>query len=79
MSKCNCKICIVTDRLRWATISECQCDCHTSDHINGHDELCCAYPNGKKKDNPYEDELKDKHFYQQQLNSLFMKGDNDIY
>ncbi len=54
MSKeCECRICKTIDKYRWATIKECPCYCHSSEGISGHDSLCCAYPNGKKKDNPY--------------------------
>jgi len=50
---CTCKLCTISDKLRWATISECKCHCHTVDTPTGHSSLCCAYPNGLKKDNPY--------------------------
>ncbi len=52
-NQCSCNFCKTHDLYRWAVISECGCGCHKSDHVNGHDELCCAFPNGKMKDNPY--------------------------
>ena len=53
MEKCHCKICKIIDKHRWATIMECGCVCHIDEGIAGHESLCCEYPNGKKKDNPY--------------------------
>lgn len=50
---CECSLCKAYDTRRWETIESCQCACHTSDKIAGHDSLCCEFPNGKKKDNPY--------------------------
>ena len=59
---CNCKLCTNHDLYRWAKIMECKCACHDMDGVIGHDGLCCPYPNGKKKDNPYT-ELKDANSY----------------
>ena len=53
MEKCTCKFCTAYDKYRWATIMECGCGCHNNEMITGHDDLCCEFPNGKKKDNPY--------------------------
>jgi hypothetical protein len=49
---------------------ECKCGCHTSNDIVGHDSLCCPYPNGKKKDNPYTD-LKPASYYNEILNKMY--------
>jgi len=51
--KCTCEFCITYDKFRWATIMECKCCCHNDEEILGHDELCCPFPNGKKKNNPH--------------------------
>jgi hypothetical protein len=32
---------------------ECKCVCHDDQHPSGHDGLCCQFPNGKRKDSPY--------------------------
>jgi len=50
---CDCNICKNIEKRMWKIIEECKCFCHTSNKINGHDNLCCEYPNGKKIDNPY--------------------------
>ena len=42
--------------------------------ITGHDSLCCEFPNGKVKDNPYK-ELEPARYYKEILN-LFRKIDN---
>lgn len=52
---CKCVHCTNHDLYRWATIMECKCICHDDPHPLGHDGLCCSYPNGKRKDNPYSD------------------------
>jgi len=67
---CDCEFCKTHDRFRWATIMECKCGCHTSNDIVGHDSLCCPYPNGKKKDNPYTD-LKPASYYNEILNKMY--------
>lgn len=67
--KCNCSFCKNYDKYRWATIMECQCHCHDSESINGHDGLCCEFPNGKKKDNPYK-KLKEASYYARRLAHL---------
>jgi len=54
---CKCTHCTNYDLYRWATIMECGCGCHDDEHPAGHDSLCCPFPNGKKKDNSY-NELK---------------------
>jgi hypothetical protein len=48
---------------------ECPCHCHISDGIDGHDSLCCEFPNGKRKDNPYK-ELKTSSYYLGILNDF---------
>ena len=53
MKKCTCDFCKNHDLYRWAKIMECGCFCHDDTDICGHSSLCCPYPNGKKKDNPY--------------------------
>ena len=62
MSKCNCDFCKTYDKYKWAMIMECKCGCHNDNGINGHDSLCCEFPNGKKKNNPY-NELKNAKDY----------------
>ena len=62
MKKCNCNFCKNYDKYRWAIITECPCACHTCEEISGHDGLCCEFPNGKRKDNPYK-KLKPAAFY----------------
>lgn len=49
---CSCYVCKQIDKTRWETIEKCPCSCHDMDYPAGHDSLCCAYPNGKRKDNP---------------------------
>jgi len=51
--KCTCDLCKEYDKHKWDTIKDCKCFCHESDDVCGHESLCCEYPNGKKKDNPY--------------------------
>jgi len=50
---CNCTFCRNYHKYRWAKIIECKCGCHTDSQPLGHDSLCCEFPNGKRKDNPY--------------------------
>ena len=52
-SKCLCSICTNYDFYRWATITECKCECHNSSQPFGHDALCCEFPNGQRTHNPY--------------------------
>ena len=54
---CDCVHCTNYDMFKWATIMECKCACHDSSNPSGHDELCCPFPNGQRKNNPY-DKLK---------------------
>lgn len=68
-NKCKCVHCTNNDLYRWATIMECQCVCHDNSHPVGHDDLCCPYPNGKRKDNPY-NELKPASYYKKILDGL---------
>lgn len=65
-NKCTCSICKLIDKLRWATITECQCYCHTEETPSGHTALCCAYPNGQKNKNPHK-ELQPAEFYTKEL------------
>ena len=51
-NRCKCILCTTYDNFRCATISECKCLCHSRDVVTGHDNLCCEFPNGLKKDNP---------------------------
>lgn len=69
MDKCSCKFCDTYNKYRWATISECSCGCHVSDEIVGHDGLCCEFPNGKKKNNPYND-LQSSEYYRGILDNI---------
>ena len=41
---------------------ECKCGCHKSDGMTGHDALCCEFPNGLQKNNPYK-KLKSVEYY----------------
>lgn len=50
---CTCTGCVSGDKYRWAVISECKCCCHDSTEPSGHSGLCCEYPNGVRKKNPY--------------------------
>ncbi len=68
--KCDCKFCKTYDKYRWATIMECPCNCHEESDIVGHDGLCCPFPNGKKKDNPYED-LMPASYYKEILDKMY--------
>lgn len=63
-NKCQCNLCTNIDKYRWATIMECKCCCHDSDDVTGHDSLCCEYPNGLRRNNPYKDLLPAKHYGQ---------------
>lgn len=54
---CECDVCKQIDKKRWETIEKCPCYCHDVEHPAGHDSLCCAYPNGKRKDNPHKQPL----------------------
>ena len=66
MKKCECEHCKTYPLYKWATIMECKCMCHTSEGIEGHDSLCCEFPNGKKKDNPY-NELRSAAYYEKNI------------
>jgi hypothetical protein len=72
--RCTCTFCKNYDKYRWAVIMECGCGCHSSSGIDGHDGLCCEFPNGKKKDNPYK-KLKSKAFYEK----ILKKWEEDCY
>lgn len=50
---CSCLFCKTYHKYKWAVIMECKCNCHIAKEPSGHDALCCEFPNGKKKDNPY--------------------------
>ena len=67
--KCNCESCVNRDLYRWATIKECKCACHVNTDITGHDRLCCEFPNGLIKNNPYS-ELKPAKEYKKILDKL---------
>jgi hypothetical protein len=54
---CNCEFCRAYAKYIWAVIMECKCGCHYDDIPSGHDSLCCEFPNGRRKDNPYSDLL----------------------
>jgi len=45
---------------------ECKCGCHNSDEPTGHDGLCCEFPNGRRRENPYTD-LKEAKYYKEIL------------
>ena len=59
---CECTLCTNYHRYKWATIMECKCGCHDRDEPSGHDGLCCEFPNGRRKENPYTD-LKEAKYY----------------
>jgi len=50
-------------------IMNCVCGCHTDKEIVGHSSLCCEFPNGKKKNNPYK-KLKSVEYYRKILEEL---------
>jgi len=68
---CNCKFCRNYRRYVWAVIMECPCGCHTDKNKRpiGHDSLCCEFPNGKRKDNPYK-KLKPASYYKKVLDEF---------
>jgi len=55
MEKCDCIFCKTYDKHRWKVIMECKCGCHDDDGVSGHDSLCCEFPNGLRRNNPYKD------------------------
>jgi hypothetical protein len=63
-NKCQCVLCTNIDKYKWAVVMECKCSCHNGDGVTGHDSLCCEYPNGLKKNNPYQNLLSAKHYGQ---------------
>ena len=63
---CTCVFCRNYNRYKWAVIMECGCGCHLGKGIDGHDSLCCEFPNGKKKNNPYK-RLKSAQFYKDRI------------
>jgi len=77
MSKtvCKCEHCTAYDLYRWATIMECGCGCHDEDVPSEHDNLCCPFPNGKRKDNPHK-ELLPASSYKKILNEWYRKNCN---
>ncbi len=46
---CNCAWCKKYHKQKYKEIMACKCSCHSGDVANGHDSLCCPYPNVKKK------------------------------
>jgi hypothetical protein len=66
MEICDCSFCHAYDRYRWAIIMACACSCHDGDGAEGHDGLCCEFPNGLRKNNPHEN-LKPAEFYRKDL------------
>ena len=66
---CGCDFCKNYDKYRWATIMECPCNCHDQKIPNGHDGLCCDFPNGRKKENPYK-KLKTADYYMKKINNI---------
>lgn len=59
---CNCKFCKTYRKYKWAVVMECPCGCHDGDGMTGHDSLCCEFPNGLRKNNPYK-KLKSAEYY----------------
>jgi len=55
---------------------ECKCACHDSTSITGHEGLCCEFPNGKRKDNPYTD-LKPAKEYKKIFNASLVKQESE--
>lgn len=55
---------------------ECGCGCHKEDGMTGHDSLCCEFPNGLRKNNPYK-KLKSVAYYQKILDD-WTKEANDV-
>lgn len=84
--KCQCDFCRTYDRYIWAVVAECGCECHRNTDLRpeGHDGLCCEFPNGKKADNPYND-LKEAVVYKEILDlmesqeNLSFRGSQERY
>lgn len=74
---CECDFCKTYDQYRWATIMECKCVCHDTDNPIGHDSLCCEFPNGLRKDNPYT-ELKSAEYYKSILNEFYRQDEENL-
>jgi hypothetical protein len=68
--RCQCTFCKIHPYLKWATVMECKCGCHTGDGMTGHDGLCCSLPNVLKKNNPYKN-LEKAEVYQKRINDYF--------
>jgi hypothetical protein len=64
---CQCTFCKEYEFEKWATIMECSCGCHTGDGMVGHDVLCCALPNGLRKNNPHKN-LEKAEVYKKRIN-----------
>ena len=73
---CKCEFCTTYDKYKWAVIMECGCGCHTDDGITAHDGLCCAIPNGLKKNNPYTD-LQPASYYREILDKIENEKEDD--
>lgn len=67
---CQCTFCKIHPYLKWSTIMECKCACHTSDGITEHETLCCSLPNVLKKNNPYRN-LEKAEVYKKQIDDYF--------
>lgn len=59
---CKCTFCKTYKKYKWAVVMECKCGCHDGDGMTGHDGLCCEFPNGLRKNNPYK-KLKSAEHY----------------
>jgi hypothetical protein len=67
---CKCTHCVNYHFYKWAVVMECPCGCHTSDGMTGHDGLCCALPNGLRKNNPYKN-FEKAEVYRKRINDYF--------
>ncbi len=64
---CKCRWCRAYDKYKWAVVMECLCGCHSGDGMTGHEDLCCEFPNGLRKNNPYP-RLKSSEYYEKKIN-----------
>lgn len=71
---CNCNFCKTYDKYKWAVVSECKCSCHTDDGMSGHESLCCEFPNGLIKNNPYKKLVSAKYYGKKLYNMEYLKG-----
>ena len=71
---CKCAFCKTYKKYKWAVVMECKCCCHDGDGMTGHDSLCCEFPNGLRKNNPYKN-LKSAEYYRNMMQELALGCD----